>query len=90
MIIPIIMRIHLAVIFHTDIFPLAVPHFQILSIFSYFRPNFGNSGEIAYGGTARGKIICFSDAPGGDENFSLLCHGSSTTLNSNPFFPPKL
>ena len=38
MIIPFFMHIHLAVIFDTDIFPLAVPHCEIWAIFAYFRP----------------------------------------------------
>ena len=37
MIILFFMHIHLAVIFHPDIFPLAVPHCEICAIFAYFR-----------------------------------------------------
>ena len=71
MIIPFFMHIHLAVIFHTDIFPLAVPHSEIWAIFAYFRLNLTILGGNRLWGTARGKIINFSDAHGGDENFSL-------------------
>ena len=46
--------------------------------------------KFRHWGNARGKSdLIFWYIPGVHENFSLWCHGSSTTLDSNPFSPPK-